>query len=102
MSVLGTLHSALRLKKYEMIGRCRKIAELPVDVPVDFVVPWVDDTDERWRQEKGKYANTEIKGNGVERYATGDSSYTGSVRWKNMRRGSERSISSHTVMCQNG
>ena len=68
MSVLGTLHSALRLKKYEMIGRGRKIAELPVNVPVDFVVPWVDDTDEVWRQDKSRFANPEIKGNGVERY----------------------------------
>ncbi len=49
------------------MGRLKKTPQLPVEAPVDFVVTWVDDSDELWQKEKNKYDNN-LEGNGPERY----------------------------------
>lgn len=70
MSFLGKIHLNLRLLKLQIQGRYyrKESADYVDEYPIDFVVTWVDDSDEEWLKEKQKYHNTEIKGNGVERY----------------------------------
>lgn len=68
MNFINAFKTIFKLEKSVIIGKIRKINQLPVNEPVDFVVTWVDDTDEKWLKEKEKYDSNYSEGNGDERY----------------------------------
>ncbi len=68
MNLYHGFQKATRLLKCELTGKTRKIDELSTDEPLDFVLAWVDSSDENWKAEKDKYSNDDFEGNGVERY----------------------------------
>lgn len=73
MSLLGRAHLELKFKKFEIIGKKKaKNNSERMNDPVDFIVTWVDGSDTDWLEEKQKYNNDEIKGNGTERYRDWD------------------------------
>ena len=74
MSIVGKVKNGLQLLKCELKGsfKSRKLTSEAVDVPVDFVVAWVDDKDEKWLEERAKYFNSSIERNDIERYRDWD------------------------------
>lgn len=68
MNTIKAIKTMLKLEKNALVARMRKIDRLPVDEPIDFVIVWVDDSDEKWLQEKSNYIPKYPKGNGEERY----------------------------------
>ncbi len=72
MGIINSIKKEIKFKKSEIIGRTRKIKEIPMTEPVDFVVSWVDSSDEQWLKEKQKYSDSKLEGSGVERYRNWD------------------------------
>lgn len=68
MSIFNSIKKAKRLIKSELLAKVRKIKVLPVNEPIDFVLPWLDDSDEEWQKERNKYNIDYPVGNGTERF----------------------------------